>query len=120
MDYKYLQEYVLAQQVIWIGKDLHPIAIDDRFFQATPGLCDQLQITECLSREPGTEFEILWSYFSGMANSRLGDIEPTRIMELLGNRKATVPVDEVYGIIAPSGIEIVPIPKETKEQAWQR
>lgn len=32
------------------------------------------------------------------------------------NYLATVPVDEVYGIMAASGIEIVPIPKETKEQ----
>lgn len=80
-----LQEYVLAKQIIWIGKDLYPIAIDDRFFQAIPGLCDQLQITKYISREPGTEFEILWSYCSGMANSRLGEIEQTRIMELLGN-----------------------------------
>lgn len=115
-----LQEYVLAKQVVWIGKDLHPITIDDKFFQAIPGLCDQLQITECLSREPGSEFEVLFSYFSGMANSRLGDIEQTRIMELLGNRKATVAVDEVYGIMAASGVEILPRRKETKEEAWQR
>jgi hypothetical protein len=115
-----LQEYVLAAQVVWIGKDLQPITINDKFFQAIPGLCDQLQIIECLSRDPASEFGILHSHFSGMANSRLGDIDRTRIMELLGNRKATVPVDEVYGIMAASGVEIVPVPLETKEQAWER
>ena len=67
---------------------------------------DQITIEECMSRDPGAEFAILHSHFSGMATCRLGDIERTRIMELLGNRKATVPVDEIYGIMAASGIEI--------------
>jgi hypothetical protein len=115
-----LQEYVLASNVLWIGSDLNPVSIPDIFFQAIPGLCDQLEIEECIFRTPGTEFVILHTHFSGMANSRLGDIERTRIMELLGNRKATVPVDEVYGIMAASGVEIKPVQGETRERAWER
>jgi hypothetical protein len=115
-----LQEYVLAREVVWIGSDMHPVRVDDRLFQAIPGLCDQLAITECMLRDPGTEFAILHTHFSGMATSRLGDTDRTRIMELLGNRKATVPVDEVYGIMAASTVEIDPIKGETKEEAWER
>lgn len=115
-----LQEYVLAREVVWVGKDMHPIRIDDRFFQAIPGLCDQLAISECMARAPGTEFAILHTHFSGMATSRLGDNDATRIMELLGNRKATAPVDEVYGIMAASTVEIDPLKGETREEAWER
>ena len=115
-----LQEYILAREVIWIGSDMHPVRVDDRLFQAIPGLCDQLAITECMSRDPQTEFAILHSHFSGMASTRLGDNDRTRIMELLGNRKATVPVDEIYGVMAASTVEIDPIKGETKEEAWER
>ncbi|KAF1844993.1 uncharacterized protein K460DRAFT_416329 [Cucurbitaria berberidis CBS 394.84] len=115
-----LQEYVLASSVLWIGLDLHPVVIDDMLFQALPGLCDQLCITECISRAPESEFAVLYTHFSGMANSRLGAIEPTRVMELLGNRKATVAVDEVYGIMAACGVEIEPIIGESREAAWGR
>jgi hypothetical protein len=115
-----LQEYVLAIDVVWIGKDMNPVRVDDRLFQAIPVLCDQLAITEYMSRDPGTEFAILHTHFSGMANFRLPDIERTRIMELIGNRKATVPVDEVYGIMAASTVEIDPVKGETREEAWER
>jgi hypothetical protein len=115
-----LQEYILAREVIWVGSDMRPVRVDDRLFQAIPGLCNQLAITECMLHDPGTEFAILHTHFSGMVTSRLGDIDRTRIMELLGNRTATVPVDEVYGIMAASSVEIYPIKGETKEQAWER
>jgi len=115
-----LQEYILARDIVWIGSDMHPVRVDDKLFEAIPGLCDQLAITECMVRDPGTEFSILHTHFSGMATSRLGDTDRTRIMELLGNRKATVPVDEVYGIMAASTVEIDPVKDETKEEAWER
>jgi hypothetical protein len=49
-----------------------------------------------------------------MATSRLGDNDATRIAELLGNREATGPVDEVYGIMAASTVKIDPIKGETR------
>lgn len=115
-----LQEYILARSVLWIGTDMQPITIDDMLFQAIPGLCDELGIRECMLRDPGTEFAVLYTHFSGMANCRLGEIDRTRVMELLGNRKASVPVDEVYGVMAASGVEMHTVVGETKEQAWRR
>jgi hypothetical protein len=41
-----------------------------------------------MARDQGTEFAILHTHFSGMATSRLGDNDATRIAELLGNREA--------------------------------
>ncbi|KAI9148314.1 Short-chain dehydrogenase/reductase ABA4 [Paramyrothecium foliicola] len=111
-----LQEYILARRVVWIGKDLESLILDDRLFSALPNICDTLNIQECL----GDEFVKLYGFFSGMANCRLGPIEKTRVMELLGNRKATVECDEVYGVMAASGVEIPTIKGERKESAWAR
>jgi hypothetical protein len=73
-----------------------------------------------MARDQGTEFAILHTHFSGMATPRLGDNDATRIAELLGNREATGPVDEVYGIMAASTVKIDPIKGETREEAWER
>lgn len=111
-----LQEYILARRVVWIGQDLESLILHDRLFSALPSICDTLGIQECL----GDEFAKLYGFFSGMANCRLGPIEKTRVMELLGNRKATVECDEVYGVMAASGVEIPTIKGERKESAWAR
>ncbi|OAL54556.1 HET domain protein [Pyrenochaeta sp. DS3sAY3a] len=115
-----LQEFILATNVIWIGTDLCPVVIDDLFFQALPTICNRLDLEECYPRTPKSEFEVLYSHFAGMANSRLGLLDRTRNMELLGNRRATVAVDEVYGIMAACGVEIKPITGESREEAWER
>jgi hypothetical protein len=111
-----LQEYIVARAVVWIGKDLVSLSVEDGLFSALPTICNTLDIEECI----GDEFDKLYAFFSGMANCRLRQIEQTRVMELLGNRKATVECDEVYGVMAASGIEIPAVKGETKEQAWAR
>jgi Heterokaryon incompatibility protein (HET) len=117
-----LQEYLLATNVLWIGSDLQPISIDDKLFVAIPGLCEELQITECTVRGPSikNDFELIFSHFSGMAASRVSSNEPTRVMEMLGNRQAFLPVDEIYGIMAVSTVEISVRPNESRESAWKR
>jgi hypothetical protein len=111
-----LQEYVLAKNVVWIGLDLEPLEFDDYLLSALPDICDTLNITECL----GDDMRVVYGYFQGMANARLGSIDRTRIMELLGNRQATVPVDEVYGVMAASRVEVEVVLGETKLQVWKR
>ncbi|KAK7213799.1 hypothetical protein V2G26_020977 [Clonostachys chloroleuca] len=111
-----LQEYILARRVVWIGTDLESLILHDRLFSALPSICDTLDIQECL----GDEFAKLYGFFSGMANCRLGPVEKTRVMELLGNRQATVECDEVYGVMAASGVEMPTIKGERKESAWAR
>lgn len=111
-----LQEYVLAKKVVWIGLELEPLQFDDYILSALPDVCNSLNITECL----GDDMRVLYGYFQGMANARLGSNEHTRIMELLGNRQATVPVDEVYGVMAASRVEIEVVLGETKLQVWER
>lgn len=115
-----LQEYVLASQVIWIGQDLVSLKINDILFAALPDICDTLNIDECI----GDEFDRLYGYLSGMATQRLdrfqGWCDTTRVMELLGNRSAELPRDEVYGIMAASGVEIPPETTEIREDAWSK
>ncbi|KAJ5640100.1 HET domain protein [Penicillium longicatenatum] len=117
-----LQEYLLARNVLWIGSDLEPISINDELFIAIPRLCDEFEVAGCTARNLSinNDYSLLFSHFSGMAASRAKAIERTRVMELLGNRKATVPVDEVYGIMAATGVEISVRPKESRETAWKR
>ncbi|KAJ5652789.1 HET domain protein [Penicillium longicatenatum] len=117
-----LQEYLLARNVLWIGSDLEPISINDELFIAIPRLCDEFEVAGCTARDLSinNDNSLLFSHFSGMAASRAKSIERTRVMELLGNRKATVPVDEVYGIMAATGVEISVRPKESREAAWKR
>ena len=91
-----LQEYILGAQVVWIGADLVSLVIQDILFSALPDVCDTLSISESL----GGEFEKLYGYFSGMSNLRLKRCDRTRVMELLGNRTAELPRDEVYGVMA--------------------
>lgn len=114
-----LQEYLLAKKVLWIGSDLEPIAIEDELFVAIPGLYEQFEITQD-AEDPTSNCELLFSHFSGMAASRVSAIDRTRVMEMLGNRKASIPVDEVYGVMAVSTVEIGVQPKESKESAWKR
>jgi len=111
-----LQEYILAREVIWIGSDLTSLAIRDILFSALPDICNTLSIDECLT----DDFSALSTYFSGMANMRLQPTERTRIMELLGNRTATLECDEVYGVMAASGVEIKTKVGEKREVAWQK
>ncbi|KAI5364977.1 Putative heterokaryon incompatibility [Septoria linicola] len=111
-----LQEYVLAKEILWIGRDLVPISVDNYAISALPDICNTLHISECLQED----FSVLSTHFAAMANARAGSIDRTRIMELPGNRKATVPVDEVYGVMAASGVIIEARAGETKEGAWNR
>ncbi|KAM3496913.1 hypothetical protein MY10362_009719 [Beauveria mimosiformis] len=117
-----LQKYLLAADVLWIGADLEPVSISDELFVAIPRLSEEWEIAECTSRgDPATNrFELLFSHFSGMAARRTGATDPTRVMEMLGNRRAFLPVDEVYGAMAVSTVEIGVRPRESRESAWRR
>ncbi|EGX92410.1 Heterokaryon incompatibility [Cordyceps militaris CM01] len=117
-----LQEYLLAGDLVWIGADLTPISIPDELFVAIPRLCEELDIAECARRgDPATSrYELLFSHFAGMAARRIHATDRTRVMEMLGNRAASFPVDEVYGAMAVSTVEIGVRPRETRESAWKR
>lgn len=55
-----------------------------------------------------------------MVNCKLKAIDRTRIMELLGNRSATVPADEIYGAMAASGVIIdLSHPNRSREYIWR-
>lgn len=97
-----LQEFVLARSIVRIGSDYIPLRVREILFSAIPSICDTLNISECIGRK----YTRLYSYFSGMMNCKLRGIDRTRIMELLGNRSATVPADEIYGAMAASGVII--------------
>ncbi|TGO66818.1 hypothetical protein BOTNAR_0053g00110 [Botryotinia narcissicola] len=99
-----LQEYILARQVVWVGKGNVCLRIDDVMFSALPDLCDVFNIREAI----GGKYAKVYDFYTGMVNAGAGRIDQTRIMELLGNRSASFPDDEVYGAMAASGVIITP------------
>lgn len=111
-----MQEFILARSTVWIGGDLQPLKVDEWLFQAIPDVCNQLSIEECLI----PRYAKLYSHFQGMACAHLGLIDSTRVMELLGNKIATVPEDEVYGLMSASGVILGDANTVGKENAWAR
>lgn len=111
-----LQEFVLARSIVWIGSDHIPLRVREILFSAIPSICNTLNISECI----GGKYTRLYSYFSGMINCKLRLIDRTRIMELLGNRSATVPADEIYGAMAASGVILdLSRPNRSRESIWR-
>lgn len=110
-----LQEFILAKHIIWIGGDLVPLRVEEEMFVALPDVCETLNITECVMGP----YAVLYQYYRGMAGVRMGTVDRTRVMELLGNRKASVPVDEVYGVMAASGVIVAQMDVQSKEEAWR-
>jgi Heterokaryon incompatibility protein (HET) len=109
-----MQEFILAKKTIWIGSELKPLRIDERMFQAIPEVCNYLSIEECLI----SKYAKLYHHFSGMAGAHFQLIDSTRVMELLGNRTATVPEDEVYGLMAASSVVLQETNVKGKEKVW--
>ena len=109
-----LQEFILGKAQIWIGSDLVPIRINEELFLALPDICETLSIVECI----GGKYAPLYRYYRGMVGASMGTIDRTRVMELLGNRTASVPVDEIFGTMAASGVIIDPNNIGSKEMAW--
>lgn len=110
-----LQEFVLAQAAVWIGEDLIPLRLNEELLVAIPDICETLNITECIMGRYG----VLYHHYRGMAGARLKLIDRTRVMELLGNRKATEAIDEVFGTMAASGVVVEQQNVESKEEAWR-
>ena len=95
-----MQEFILAKRMVWIGSDLVPLIVDERLFEAIPDVCNHLSMEECI----GGKYAKVFAHFSGMAGAHCGLIDKTRVIELLGNKKATVPEDEIFGLMAASGV----------------
>ena len=110
-----LQEFVLAKATVWIGKDLVPLNINEELFIALPDICETINIAECIMGK----YSILYHFYRGMAGARLRMIDRTRVMELLGNRIATLAVDEVFGTMAASGVVIDQLSVGSREEAWR-
>lgn len=55
-----------------------------------------------------------------MASMRLPGQEPIMMMECTAVRESSLPVDEIYGAMAVSGVQITPLKNETIDQAWLR
>ncbi|KAI9640394.1 hypothetical protein NHQ30_011139 [Ciborinia camelliae] len=109
-----LQEYILARQIVWLGKESVCLRIEDVLFRALPDLCDVFDIEEAI----GGKYSKVYEFYTGMVNAGAGKIDRTRVMELLGNRTASFPDDEIYGAMAASGVVIQPGTITGQDNVW--
>ncbi|KAE9369277.1 hypothetical protein N431DRAFT_427464 [Stipitochalara longipes BDJ] len=115
-----LQEFIFARTIVWIGADLMPLTCEDIFFRAIPSFCTLMYLKELSQQSPDAGFNRLHDRFNSMAIMRIAAHDRTRVMEIIADRASSLPVDGVYGAMAASGVQISPLPNETKEEAWMR
>jgi hypothetical protein len=52
-----------------------------------------------------------------MAVMRIPWHDPTNMVVTASRRNSSIPVDEIYGTMATSGVQIAPLPDDTIEEA---
>lgn len=114
-----LQEYLLAQNVVWIGTDFEPLSYDYKLFlNAVSGIYPASkfdpELTDIGIWTLLTDFRFMFTYCAGRSK------HDTRMMDLARHRDTTIPADKIYGIMAASGVKIAPIHAESLEDAWKR
>ncbi|KAI5798588.1 heterokaryon incompatibility protein-domain-containing protein [Pyronema domesticum] len=110
-----LQEYVLAQEVIWIGSDKKPVKLDESWIIGITGV-----FTTMFLGKHEEVYEEVRKLIPGMAAMRQKKIDSTRIMEFANFRNCSVPEDSVYGLMAAAGVVIEPRYGEGSNEAWRR
>ncbi|KAF2084816.1 hypothetical protein K490DRAFT_59290 [Saccharata proteae CBS 121410] len=122
------QEYILAKSDAWIGLDLQPLTLPA---QDIWSVCeavlwrdrqDSLLHPELHAsyRFPPIVGVVNWNlYLMNMVKTRSSGI-CLQAMLLAGTRQCAEPVDEIYGLMAASGVVIAPIRGESAAAAWKR
>ena len=124
------QEYILAKHVVWLGADRSTLQmLPEDIVQA----CDLWSSFLATLLKPGSQqmpgiserasplLESI-STFRLMNNLRLGKTNSTEVMRLAKTRESTLQEDQIYGLMAASGVAIDPILMESGSMdcLWQR
>jgi hypothetical protein len=64
-----------------------------------------------------SELDRLHTLFGGMAVMRIPWHDPTNMVVTASRCNSSIPVDEIYGTMAASGVQIPPLPDDTIEEA---
>ena len=121
------QEYILAKSELWIGSDLRPL-------QIPPGDCRTLYQIYCVRNASLSLFreglgiaadlvdttELSAEAFDAMNSIKMNQIYSMKAMLLASTRRCSVQADEIYGLMAASGVVIEPVEDESPESAWSR
>jgi Heterokaryon incompatibility protein (HET) len=121
------QEYILAKSELWIGSDLRPLHVAPadcrtiyRIRWARAASLGIFKEALGIGSDLGDAVEISAEAFDTMNSVKLDPIYSTKAMLLASTRKCSVPVDEIYGFMAASGVVIEPVGNESPECAWCR
>jgi len=121
------QEYILSQSEVWIGSDQRPLHI-------APADCRTLYQIRCarsaslnlfkeklgIASDFGDAAEPSVEAFDAMNSVKMNPIYSMKAMLLASTRKCFLPVDEIYGLMAASGLVIEPMENESAANAWSR
>jgi hypothetical protein len=110
-----LQEYVLAQKVIWIGLDKKPVKLDESWIIGITAV-----FTMKFLGKHEEDYKEVVNLIPGMAAMRQKKIDSTRIMEFANFRNCSIPEDSVYGLMAAAGVVIEARYGEGRNEAWRR
>jgi hypothetical protein len=121
------QEYILAKAEWWIGSDVRPLHIapaDCRtIYQIRWARAASLSIFQKalgIASDLGDTVELSAEAFDTMNSVKLNPLYSTKAMLLASTRQCSVQVDEIYGLMAASGVVIEPIENEGPDHAWCR
>lgn len=99
------QEYILAKSALFIGSDFQQLRLDKHHIKSLISL--QIRFPDAgLDRFQGGEIAAL----ARLIDQKLGFNTKSSVIRLAQHRKATIPVDQIYGLMSCSGIVITPMP----------
>ena len=111
------QEAALAKKIFWIGLERVPLHISDMTLHVIldlPGLSIQLR------RRMGPRFRTIMHLLTPLLQHRLGDTDPTRVMEAADGRYSTLPEDRIYGLMGASCVAVKPGATMSVEILWRK
>lgn len=109
------QEYILAQDDIWVGSDHNPLKIRPQ------DMMDILQIM-CRYELAAPRLKLVEEFdpMITLLQLRLRTLEPTFAIGLAKDRNCAFRSDELYGLMSASGVIIEPLTfSEDVEKAWK-
>jgi hypothetical protein len=82
-------------------------------FGIIPTMCERWRLNKLHS----PELDSLYTLFGGMAVMRIPWHDPTNMVVTASRHNSSIPVGEIYGTMAASGVQIAPLPDDTIEEA---
>ena len=106
---------MLARSPLWVDSNLSILELDALEMQAIHGM-----FIEAGSTDRDRAHKAILNNLLFTNTIRIGRLKPQEIMQLASYRQSEHEVDQIYGLMAASGVVITPIEGESLNEAWRR